>query len=556
MQEPEIRKHRSSAFLWLLPAIALTIGLYLAYSRLSNLGPRISIEFTDAQGLEAGKTKIRFKALDIGTVTDLELSDDHNKVIAHAQITRSGANLLKKDSQFWVVKPQISASGITGLDTILSGSFIAINPGNATETADLFTGLDQPPLIPNSVPGLRVKLTSNNTRGLYSGSPVYYRGFKVGQIDEIHFDAENDRINLEAFINAPYDKLITNSTKFWNVSGISFKVDTNGANISMESLETLALGGISFSTPISLNPDNHGLDSNTIFTLYANQQDTDQPPSYSKKYYVIYFDDSVRGLSTGAPVEFNGIKVGQVIDIRLLYDEERNQAVIPILIEVEPERINRVNIAITDDNNSDDIFASLIASGLEATMKTSSLITGDKFIELSMYTDNKSTTIIATDNYSSYPIMPSRNTGISKITDDIGDIVDKVKKLPFDKLFSTAQSVLDKADNTMNSVNKALATKEVEQLGKTIDSTLKQFNNTLSSFTSTSKNANLLLTNLNNQLNTVTTQLTQALQGISPESNLYYNLNQTLQILQKTSKNVNRVMQQVNAKPNSLILGD
>lgn len=551
MQQPEIKKNKLG-ILWLLPILALGMGLYLAYHRLSQIGPTITIEFSTAEGLEAGKTKIRFKSLDIGTVTNISLSNNFKTVLVHAQMTRNAIDLLKQDSQFWVVKPQVTLNGITGLDTILSGSFIAVAPGQSKIDARNYKGLDTPPLIPLSEPGMRIHLITDTSKGIYAGSPVYYRGFRVGQIETVKYDTELDRINIHAFINSPYDQLINNNTKFWNVSGISIKVGANGANVSMQSLETLALGGITFSTPVSLSGSNQPFDNKMIFTLYANEQDTTQSPVYQKQYYVLYFEDSVRGLTTGNAVEFNGINIGQIIDIRLLYDEKIKKAVIPVLIEIEPERISRVNNSSNNDNS--DIIQSLIKNGLEASMETSSLLTGDKIIRLAMYDDAKPT--ITTDKYSNYPIMPSRNTGITKITDDISTIVENVKNLPFNSLFTKAETLLSNADSTMKNVKTLTATNEIQNIGKTIDNTLKQFDSTLASVKTTSQSANIMLTNLNKELKIVSKQLENTLYGISPESNLYYTLNQTLKSLQKTSKTVDRFMQKLDAKPNSMIFGD
>ncbi|SUO97857.1 intermembrane transport protein PqiB [Suttonella ornithocola] len=553
MQEPKIEKN-NTRLLWILPIIALGIGLYLAYNHLSNLGASVDIEFDNAQGIEAGKTKIRFKSLEIGTITNITLTDDFKKVIAHAQMTRTATPLLKQDTQFWVVKPQISASGITGLDTIISGSFIAIAPGESRENRRHFIGLNSPPLIPASEPGVRVHLITNNVKGLNIGSPVYYRGFKVGQIDQIQFDDHFDRIKLEAFINSPYDKLINPNTKFWNISGFNFKLGANGADFSMESLETLALGGITFSTPMSLSAGGKdSINENTIFTLYANEQDTNQSPIFEKQYYVLYFDSSIRGLNTGAPVEFDGIDIGEVIDIRLLYDEKQEKAIIPVLIELEPERIARVNLP-QDSDNQDDIMTTLIQQGMQASIETGSLLTGEKFIRLSMYPDDKQN--ITKDKYSSYTVLPTRNTGINKITDDIGSIVSTVKNLPFESLFNKAQTLMDKAGNAAGSLDKIIATKEIQNIGKTIDKSLKQLDGTLASVRTTSDSANIVLKNLNNQLKTVTMQLENTLSGLAPNSNLYYNLNQTLQNLQKTSISIDRLMKKLDAKPNALIFGE
>ncbi|SUO98499.1 intermembrane transport protein PqiB [Suttonella indologenes] len=549
MQEPERKQNRFS-FLWLLPVFALAAGLYLAYARYNRLGPSIQIELENAAGIEANRTKIRYRAVEIGTVSSIAFTEDLKKVIVSAQMTHNATSLLRRDAKFWVVRPQISLSGITGLDTIVSGSFIAIEPGISEEKARRFVGLDKAPLIDAGDIGIRVRMVTNTAKGLYSGSPVYYRGIKVGQIETVQFNDEFDRIYVEAFINRPYDQLINSNTKFWNISGVNFAIGPNGAEISMESLETLALGGITFSTPMSLNQEEKHLDEDTLFTLYENEKDIYQSINYQKQYYVLYFSDSLRGLKAGARVEFDGIEIGQVIDIRLIYDEKKEQAVMPVLIEVEPERITRVNGEEAFENLEADaaIFDNLVSKGLKASLESANLITGTKFVRLSMY-HKEPEGKLTKDSYSAYSIMPTKNTGLNKITEDIGIIVERVKKLPFDSLFA-------KANSTMGAIHDAVSQKEVQELAGSINSTLAQFEQTLASVQSTSQSANTLLRGLNSQIASVSKQLEQTLYGISPSSNLYFNLNQTMQALEKTAKSIDRVMLQIDAKPNSLIFGD
>ncbi len=289
MHEPIIEKSRSS-LLWFLPLIALGIGLYLAYEHLSSMGPRITITFQTTEGLEAKKTRIRFKDLNIGTLTDVELSKDIKSIIATAQMLKTAAPLLTDKARFWVVKPQVSAAGVRGLTTLISGSYIAIDPGIETngERATDFVALNDPSLTRSSEPGLRIRLATNDIKGLQVGSPLYYRGFQVGQVEQIKFDDHFDRIHIDAFIDAPYDKLINDNSKFWNASGFDFVVTSRGVQLRMQSLQTLALGGIGFSTPISFLSDKATFKRDTVFPLYASQQAIrQQSGNLAKAYYVV-----------------------------------------------------------------------------------------------------------------------------------------------------------------------------------------------------------------------------------------------------------------------------
>ena len=543
MQEPEIARNRLS-YLWLLPIIALGIGLWLAYARLSQIGPNIHITFTSAEGLEAGKTKIRYKDLAVGTITSIDLSNDLKQIIVTAQMSRTAEPLLKKDSQFWIVKPQISASGVTGLGTIVSGNYIAVSPGKDAESANQFAGLDEAPQIQSTEEGLRVRLITDSASGVNVGTAIYYRGISVGQIEQIRFSERYDNLYLTAFIHAPYDRLITNNTKFWNISGFNFNMGAEGASLEVESLEALVRGGITFSTPTTLNTNETPASPGTVYTLFDNERASTERTGFEKEYYVIYFDDTTRGLHQGAPVYFSGMNIGEVIDIRLLYDETKNTAVTPVLIALEPDRIDRVNRQEKRDRN---LIADLVKHGLQATLETGSLITGDKIITLKQYPDD--IRALSKDAYSNYPVLPSRAGSISQLTDDISTIVANVKKLPLEEI----------ANNTKEAtaaLKSALATPSVKTLGVSLDKTLKQLDKTLLSVQKAGDSTDKALAQLDKQIKTLGKQLEQTLYNIGPESNLTYTLQETLKTVQRSMKSINDVMRKIDDKPNVLIMGE
>ncbi|WP_298079550.1 MlaD family protein [uncultured Cardiobacterium sp.] len=539
MQEPEIARNRLS-YLWLLPVIALGIGLWLAWSRLSQIGPIIQIAFTSAEGLEAGKTKIRYKDLEVGTVTSIDLSNDLKQIIVTAQMLRTAEPLLKKDSQFWIVKPQISASGITGLGTIVSGNYITVSPGKDEDRANHFTGLDEAPQIQSTEEGLRVRLLTNDARGVNVGTAIYYRGIAVGQIEQIRFSEHYDNLYLTAFIHAPYDRLITNNTKFWNVSGINFSMGAEGANLEMQSLEALVRGGITFSTPTTLNTNDTPASPGTVYTLFENERASTERTGFEKEYYVVYFDSTTRGLRQGAPVYFNGMNIGEVIDIRLLYDETANTAVTPVLIALEPDRIDRVNRQEKRDRN---LVADLVKHGLQATLENGNLITGDKIITLKQYPDDIRS--LRKDTYSNYLVLPSRADSISQLTDDINSIVTTVKKLPLEEIAANTKDATAALKNTLTS-----------PAFRHLDQTLKQLDKTLVSIQKAGDSTDKVLTQLNQQMKTLGKQLEQTLYNIGPESNLTYSLQETLKTVQRSMKSINDVMRKIDDKPNVLIMGE
>ncbi|MDO5091626.1 MAG: MlaD family protein [Cardiobacteriaceae bacterium] len=550
---PELndRSHKNGyGLLWLLPLMALIVGLYLAYQRLNDIGERIEITFRTAEGLQAGKTKVRYKEVDVGTVTDVHLADDLTHIIVTAQMVRSADPLLREDSVFWVVKPEISATGVSGLNTLISGSYIAVAPGGSKERRSEFTGAEETPFIPPSEKGLRLRLVTDNAAGVHQGTSIYYRGIKVGSIDQVWYNDVDDRIELSTYILAPYDRLINSNTKFWNISGFNFALGASGAELQMQSLESLILGGITFSTPTSLNPNIRPVDDNAVFTLYDNERATAQTPSGSKQYYVVYFEDSVRGLRVGAPVAFNGIDIGQVIDIRLLYDETSNKAAIPVLIEIEPERIERLN----SQSEKEDIIAALVAKGLQASMETDSLITGDKLIKLSVYPDDIKP--FGQDPYSAYAVMPSRSTGIARITDGITEIVDKIRKLPIDSLADKAESTLKSTASAAAAADRLLSGKDTQAIGKNLNDSLLQFSRTMKTIDSAGNSVGKTLGNLDKQIATIAKQLDATLHGIGPDSPLYWTLRETLKDMSAAANAIDTLFKKLDHKPNALVFGE
>lgn len=549
MQQPNIKNKNNSGWLWLVPILALGVGLWLAYARLSSAGPEISIVFKSAEGIKAGSTKLRYKDLDVGTVSDVELSDDLMHVVVKAKMLKTAVPLLKTDTQFWVVKPQISASGITGLNTIISGSYIAIEPGNKPQKATDFIGLEDIPLTTPSEPGLRIQLVTNDATGINVGTPLYYRGIKVGQVEQIKFDKNFNYLDLSVFVRAPYDQLVTSNTRFYNIGGFSFQANTDGIDLSLESAETLFLGGISFTTPTTLLTSARKVDDNTVFTLYKSQQDSQLPSSFAREYYVVYFDDSPRGLKNGSKVVLNGMDVGQVVDVRLLYDAQLNKTVVPILIEIEPGLIEVFN---SQANNPKQLITEMVQHGLHASLETANYLTGQKMITLKFY-DNQGK--FTKDPYSSYQVLPTKNTGLSKITDDVANIVNTIKKLPIKQFFNKAVDAAGSASDSIDALKRIIEKPELQNLGVSLQESIKKLNDTLGSiknFSDTSSNA---VGDLNAQINELTKQLEHTLYGLSPESTLYYNIQQTLQELQQTAKSVNQTTKIINEKPNALIFG-
>lgn len=249
-QSPE-PKHKNaspnSILAWIVPLLALLVGGYMIFKELRSQGPQITIAFQDGEGLEAGKTTVQHKGLNVGLVESIALSKDLTQVEAVVTLERSAKGLAREGSKFWILRPQIGLEGVSGLGTILSGPTIQVSPG-VGPFAKSFTGLDRPPLQGSNL-GYHYILRVDQLGSLKPGAPVLYRQFKVGEVVATKLASDARSILITVLINSPYDKLVRTNTVFWNASGIDMKVGLLGAKIQTDSLQSVLTGGIMFATP-------------------------------------------------------------------------------------------------------------------------------------------------------------------------------------------------------------------------------------------------------------------------------------------------------------------
>lgn len=447
---PRIDRKRRLTPIWLVPIVAALVGVYLAWVTFSEKGPTITISFQSADGLEAGKTLIKHKEVVFGTVKTIALSEDLSHVEVTAEMTREAAAHLRQGTRFWVVRPRLSASGgLTGFSTIVSGAFIELDPGQG-DSERSFTGLEDPPVVRADVPGTEFLLTADRIGSVGAGSPIYFRDVQVGQV--MGFDSSNLEagVTIHAFIRAPFDRQVYAGTRFWNAAGISLTTGPQGLKLQLESLQAVLAGGLAFDTPATARTGQPAK-AGTTFPLFKDQQSVDEAQYTVRLPYLVYFNESVGGLAPGAAVEWHGLKVGQVTDIRLQYDAAAGQARIPVTIEVEPQRIELVG---TEENfGSGAVVAGLVRRGLRAQLKTGNLITGQMVVTLDMYPDAVPAELGTGDRY---PVIPSVPGQLDSAMRSINGILDKVSALPLAKL-------IDQANATLKSVETLAAAPEITE---------------------------------------------------------------------------------------------
>jgi paraquat-inducible protein B len=459
--EAQVVKRDRISLVWLLPVLALLVGGWLAYKTLSERGPIITVEFKTAAGLTAGKTKVKFKDVDIGGVTAIDVSDDLSKVIVTAELAHGSEKFLTEKTRFWVARPRVTASRVSGLETLLSGAFIAIDPVGGTKQRRHFVGLPEPPVITTDEPGTRFRLRSPTLGSLNLGSPVYYRDIRVGQVVEFELDKDGRTVTIDVFVTRPHDQNVLTTTRFWNASGIDVKLGADGISVDTESLLSVVLGGVSFDNPDTLDSDGARANADEFFPLYRNRAEAHERVYLDKERYLLLFSGSVRGLNTGAPVLLRGIKIGQVLDVQLKFDPEKLDFFIPVLIEVEPERIGypenqgRARILAEDP----DILDKLVVAGMRAQLKTGSLLTGQLYVELDFHDEAPPARLTRSGDYRVLPTLP---TPLEAITTQVSRILAKVDGFPIDKIGDDLSATLAGARDLVDSAELKNSLTELE----------------------------------------------------------------------------------------------
>ena len=439
------REHHIS-IVWIIPVIAALVGCWLIYKTFSERGPQVTITFKTAEGLEAGKTKIRYKDVEVGQVTDLSLSKDFSEVVVKAQFVKGAEAYLFKNTRFWVVRARIAVQGVSGLGTLFSGAYIDMDPGKSGDPERNFKGLEEPPIVTTVDPGRVFTLKAERKGSIEIGSPVYYRQITVGKVIAYNLVPDGSGILFKIFVNAPYDEYVRQNTRFWNASGFDMKLDAQGFHLQTESLVSLVVGGIAFDVVDNFEAPGETAPEDTVFTLFANRDAAQKKDYPEKKLFILNFNTSVRGLSPGAPVEFRGIQIGEVMDLKLEYDSTRKSFGIPVLIMIEPGRISLKKGS--GQHSFKNIISYLIAKGLCAQLQTGNIVTGQQFVALDFFPDVPRTPV----SYSgAYPTIPTLPTQIEELGTKINHVVDKLDRLPIDQIGKDLRDMIHSAKGIVGS---------------------------------------------------------------------------------------------------------
>jgi len=444
-----VQTKKGISIVWVGPLVAILLGGWLAYKAITEKGPTITITFEKAEGLEAGKTKIKYKDVEVGQVESIGLSDDLGQVIVTADLVKGAKRHLTENTRFWVVRASFTAGKVSGLGTLFSGAYIGIDPGEPGKSARSFKGLTKPPIVTTDLPGRHFILKAEKLGSLDVGFPIHYREIEVGQVISYGLEKDGQAFNIKIFIHAPYHEYVRENTRFYNASGLDVSLDASGIKINTDSFMTLMIGGIACENLKDLGPSPAAMEGHT-FRLYERRADIFEKSYVKKTRWLLHFDDTVRGLSVGAPVEFKGINVGKVVDLKLTFDYNKMDFLIPVVIELELERITTIGQETTNRRKTAEILAE---KGLRAQLKQGNLLTGQRYIELDIHPDEPLQKVLYDGEYPELPTLPAP---IEEITKSVTQIVQKLNKLPLEQIGNNLRDTMEQAQATLVKLDRLL----------------------------------------------------------------------------------------------------
>lgn len=516
---PIIKPKNRFSVIWVLPIIAFLIGMGMVYQQWRNQGIEIILVFEIAEGLEAKKTKIKYRNVDIGTVQSVNFAEDGSSIEARIEIDRNMQRFLRSDSQFWVVRPRIGTQGISGFSTLLSGAYISIEPGTSEYYSERFIGLDSPPISSPSSAGIKLTLASGGGKSLKEGNPVIYRGFEVGAVESISFNVENRQVSYDIFINAPYDALITSNTYFWNSGGFSITANTQGLSVDFASVESFISGGVQFDIPEDL-PLGQRITESRTFKLYPSQSSITSDRAYEYLEYVILVDDTIGGLEVGAPVEYRGIRIGRVHRPYLGFHQSNlinpNETRLPVIIHIEPTRITQNSHY--DAPWFENQFKEWIKSGLAAQLETANYLTGSLKVSLNLH----ESTVDEIEYFGDYAVIPLAKGGFASIMSKTESLLNKLEQLPLDEIANNTNQAITSMNQAILSANDSILS--TQSVLESVELTLAEAR--------------------------------QTLQGLQPDSPVYLKLENNLEELERTLNMMQPFLQEIRKKPNSLIFSE
>jgi len=515
---------RRISAVWIVPIVALIVGAWLIYQNLSEKGPEIEIVFKSAEGVEAGKTLVKYRDIEVGKVIDVKFSDDLKSVRVFVELKKNMQPYLSEKTKFWIMKARLSLNEVQGLDTLLSGVYIVIDPEKGKQKIRTFKGLDKIPVVSANARGHIYYLKANDIGSLEAGSPIYYKKLRAGSVASYRLDKDGKSVTIKIFIRAPFDKMVLETTRFWNASGITADIGASGIEVHTESLTSILVGGLAFDNFPKLGIGKPA-PQNYTFSLYKSLKEAKKPQYKRVLYFWVYFENSIRGLKIGAPVEFHGVPIGEVVNYSLIGDAKTAEFKIPILIKIEPERFTVVGKEHNSSQGVDiNILGNLFEKGFRAQLQSGNLLTGELFIDLDFHKDMPNYEAKMEHGYYVLPTVPAT---MESIKSDLKTILNKISTIPF------------------------------EDIGKEIDLMLKEIRTgTVPALDDTIKNTGMMMKSADDTMKTLDSTINTAKHNYL-DNNAQFNkkLMRLLDELGRTSRSVKNLTDYLERHPESLLRG-
>ena len=538
-QIEESSKFNLITSIWIVPFIALIIAGWLAYQYFSELGPEIKIIFPKNEGLVAGQSQVKFRNVPVGKVTKIHITEDTHGVVVVVRMNKEAEGYMTEHAKFWIVKPEVGISGISGLDTLISGTYIDVfsEPGGTFKEEHI--GLTQP--YRNIRGGEYFHLTSLNGDNVTVGTPIYYKNLEVGQVEYVYPGLDNNSIDILVFIDKKYVPYVHDDSKFWTKNVMNIDFSKGNLDVNVAPLHTIIQGGITFSS--SGEDKGNPVSSRHIFPLYKSKTEADTKrivtDSTAMKKFMLHTQGSIANLKMNSAVRYDGFDIGQVDNIQLSYDKNTHQMLGKVLIELDTSLFRDPNDA---NSTGEENLYQAVKEGLRAKISPLDPITGMLFVDLTFAHNEGNSSI---EKGSRHAIFPTATNADTSVMSSLSGILEKINKLPLNELFASVQKVVEESEKPVANANALL-----EDLQKTVKN--------INALTS-KKSFEVLPDELNKALKEMTRTLKstqKAVKGYDNDSLFKEQLAQTLEILTKTSKEMQVFLRMLNRKPNSLIFGD
>ncbi len=542
---PQIKESNGFNFItsiWIVPFIAIVIALWLTFQYYSQLGQKIEITFEKNSGLKAGHSQIKFKDVTIGQVIKVELNNDGEGIKIIARINKDAVDYLNEESKFWIVKPKVGMSGISGLETIISGTYINLYSKKEKFKKEKFVGLEQPYRL--LAEGEYLHLNASSSFNVNRGTPVFFKNMKAGYVEYVLIALDGKSVDVIIYIDKAYVPYIHVDTRFWVQSTLNINYTNGQLDFTMAPASNLVRGGIEFSA---------GKDSSAkvpydyIFRLYRDSSTAADKKigigGEAIKEYAMYFDEPIAKLKRDASVRYEKFDIGRVKDIVHRYNSKSHELSGKVLVSIDtsifidPNEINK-----TGEAN----LIQAVKDGLRASVQEYDPISGLLYINLSFVESNQTKMIVYQDKYANFPTVLTHGSGLIS---ELEGLIAALGKLPLDDLIRSI-------DDTVDNFNGILETNknETHQLFVNLNKTIEGINKIVDGkeFSKIPAEWNKTMVGLRKTLRS----LDSVMKSNGKESLLSSQLTETLKEVSRASRDTQKILKKLERKPDSLIFGD